>query len=602
MVRKYVVEGPRVSFDGIHDEQNPLFEPLGLEDEEFFDFKLVSQQVEPSNTIDKAYLTRTYVEFKPTYISESLTTQGGIKTLTRRFAVLRDNNEEIGYDNLSWALHPINGTNSDPWDFLPVAIEQNNPKLLAYPGYEDIPWMRKNVSVLTNQNGVDIWSVSWFVPYEPTGRPKVQIDSKTGFEKITRQFYVPKYLADDRDSELYTTFKTGAADLVNGDHFLVDLNVEPSKDGDISLLTAVYLKLKPKHYFESYKEAGDFIRIVKKFAVLRNEDEAFGYGQFNDSEGNLRTPWNYHPANPEALPTSSTWDYAPKIVSLSAPKKDEDAFENADSGGFSETTKIDGVNTAQFLQDADLVTGDWLPGGISVAQSSNGLDVWSIEWVTHVKSFWRTGATSVTSSSNSSLTEVSFDEYGLKLESGGSSGSSTTATKTKTFTTYHIGTDVPEQLSVALGGTSNGASSSNVLVDITITLAKTQKEITYKQNIQKAAFRKTTAANINFKDSNNQNVKVASGENLNEYQFNYIADTAGAGSGSGSAPISHVNKPLFQNQPIDKIVGRISWTATTTFINSDGSVSNPVTTSTITPIFSQSGTKIWRIEITYVGQ
>ena len=61
VVRKYVVQGPRASKAGIEDVNNPLFLPVGTDDEEFAGYNLVSQAIEPTSSMDKAFLNRTYV-------------------------------------------------------------------------------------------------------------------------------------------------------------------------------------------------------------------------------------------------------------------------------------------------------------------------------------------------------------------------------------------------------------------------------------------------------------------------------------------------------------------------------------------------------------
>jgi hypothetical protein len=209
--RKYVVQGPRASKAGIEDRGNPLFLAVGTPDEEFTDHYLVNQQIEPAQgSMDKAYLSRDFVQIRETYNSESISESGDLKKITRRYAVLRASHNK-GYDASSWANHPYNlGSEiNDPWDYLPTAIKNTEPTTVSYTDTGSVPanlfssasatppnlgaptvdiagvgttsladaldtavttdnlsikWVRATAQVDSSNPGVDVWSVSWVAP------------------------------------------------------------------------------------------------------------------------------------------------------------------------------------------------------------------------------------------------------------------------------------------------------------------------------------------------------------------------------------------------------------------------------------------------------
>lgn len=94
LVRRYVAQGPRASKAGIEDATNPLFLPVGSTDEEFTEYKLVDQQIEPAQgSMDKAYVSRTFVDLRERWVSESITQTPDLTKINRKFVVLRGQND-----------------------------------------------------------------------------------------------------------------------------------------------------------------------------------------------------------------------------------------------------------------------------------------------------------------------------------------------------------------------------------------------------------------------------------------------------------------------------------------------------------------------------
>jgi len=214
LARKYVVQGPRASKQGIEDPQNPLFLAVGTPDDEFGDdYVLVNQAIEPSSSIEKAVLNRDYVEIRDTWHSESVSESGDLKKLQRKYTVLRAQHSK-GYGAIEWATHPHNSniSNIDPWDYLPEVIKSTEPGTLGYNvfgnagntpeglkqpmvelngvsvansvsinnephaslsdalsharaiGFLTAGWVRASATVDTSNPGVDVWSISWVAP------------------------------------------------------------------------------------------------------------------------------------------------------------------------------------------------------------------------------------------------------------------------------------------------------------------------------------------------------------------------------------------------------------------------------------------------------
>ena len=210
VARRYVVEGPKASKIGLDGTYDGLALKLavGTPDEEFTDHYLVNQQLEPAKGMDKAYLTREYAEIRNTWVSESVSDTANLRTLTRRYVVLRAEHDN-GYDSTSWGNHPktlntsTSADNFDPWDFLPKVVKQKGPqhsytvaqlvtaagvpgtittfpttpqldggnlpdKLGALVTNDALNWVPAAAQVDTSNPGVDVWSVSWKLPGLPS--------------------------------------------------------------------------------------------------------------------------------------------------------------------------------------------------------------------------------------------------------------------------------------------------------------------------------------------------------------------------------------------------------------------------------------------------
>ena len=212
--RKYVVQGDKVVVEGIFSNPNtpfiskhptgeshidtiPLFLDVGTEDEEYTNFFLVDQKITPSpDTVDKAFLTRTFVEIRDTWISETVTQTNDLQKITRSYVVLRKEHPK-GYLDVDFKKHPTqNGylKSSEAWDYLPIIVKATKPTNshdsvitassspidLVNPTVNSIPlytavsgddgvvseYLESSVKVDISNPGVDFWTVSWVAPLD----------------------------------------------------------------------------------------------------------------------------------------------------------------------------------------------------------------------------------------------------------------------------------------------------------------------------------------------------------------------------------------------------------------------------------------------------
>lgn len=595
LVRRYVVQGPRASQAGISDADNPLFLAIGTADEEFDTYLLTNQSLEPSEgTMDKAYLTREFIEFKNTWSSESVSDGGQFKQVSRKYAVLKTEHA-FGYETAEWAKHPANTeTHSEPWDYLPASIKSSEPTDSAYgTGFS---WTRKAASIVSSEAGLDIWQVSWFEPIRPTGRPAYSVDPSTKLNAIVRKYHVTKELADDLNSELYNTnYAAGVTDPENSAYFLVDLQVKPSLQADISVLVAKYLKLTASPIAESFNESIDLIRVRKRFAILRSNNANVGYG----------SSWSNHPSQGGAV--SNPWDYAPENAKTNPAAISYDYNTLTGSSGLSDTPVVvtydalgDPIETGvgSFLSSSLEGSGLWLQGTASVSRGGSELDIWTLEWVTHANPYWTIGTTSRRSGASNARRKINFDHYGIELRDEGGTVSGSVLAKAKTVVGFHVSEQAPDDLTQIAGGSYTSTRNASVNVDLFLEDVE-GKSWGIKQNFKNAVWTSGVGQKINFPNGHGADVEVANFNNF-RYEFNFNAMRDDDDETFKYEYEDTRELPRFQMKPVRKIGGRISWTITSTSgITTTGNVSN--TSTSITPIFSGEGKKIWKVAITYVG-
>lgn len=626
--RKYVAQGSRLNFEELDKYGNPLFLEVGTEDDEFKGFYLINQTIQPadSGTLEKGYLVREYAEVKKKWLTESLQTSGPLKVLSRKYVVLKAVHE-MGYNVQEFARHPEsygNGLEQDnPYAYLPRIIQQSEPDYVDgdYPilcGTSlTYSWVRQSVSVNTTQKGVDVWQISWVEPIRPKGRPAFSLDKKTGLEVLKRQWHLPSSEADNFETQvIHDCLKIGSEDETYPSYVLTDYSVVPNPTIDtVSTLTLSYTKLKAEEFSQSYRQTNDIIHLRKRYAVVRGDNSTYGYG----------SNWSLHPDNPNrtAPVPSNPWDYAPSWITQApiAPTLD---FSSASSSGFTNTpgvlTGVDdtGVETSltlqSYLQGASL-NSEWLKGSAQVSKGSGGLDVWTVEWVLPGLPYWVLGTSSTKGSASNSVNILEFDHNGIKQTMVGGEASGSSLVKAKTYVFFVVGTDIPESLAEISGGSYSGSRSSSVHFNLWITLAdedgKENGTVPINAMFKNAVWKSSTGATIEFPV---QNMPFQGSANMsgthkvgdkNPYEIVFDFDMhRDLGSYNSNKQFIYDPRglPLYQGQPVARMGGRISYTATSR-IGTLGSSSNFASTTTqIQPLFSSGSKKIWKVAITYVGE
>lgn len=229
LVRKYVVEGPRASKAGIEDANFPIFLPGGSTDEEFTDYFLTNQMLAPaSGSLDKAYLTREFLQLKTAPITQDRIETNDLIRVRKRFAVLRSDHASVGYGS-AWSNHPSQGgTSSNPWDYAPPnakaspdAASYDYDTLASSSGLADSPvvitydiagdeqevplgnflstsnggsgnWLQGMASFSRAGSELDIWTLEWVThstPYWTLGTTSNKSSSSNARRKIDFDHY-----------------------------------------------------------------------------------------------------------------------------------------------------------------------------------------------------------------------------------------------------------------------------------------------------------------------------------------------------------------------------------------------------------------------------
>lgn len=196
VVRKYVVQGDRVNQTELNAANSPLFEAVGTTDTEYTDHYLVNQQITPATgDMDRAYLTREFVQLRNQFFSEAVQESRDIIRLKRKYAVLRNSDSTFGYGS-NWNKHPNNpsatahNSGITPWDYRPAIVEEPAQKTYDYTnnsGFTQQPqvsinggqqslydylkadvgssgmglWLPGGASVTQYMPGLDVWEVEW---------------------------------------------------------------------------------------------------------------------------------------------------------------------------------------------------------------------------------------------------------------------------------------------------------------------------------------------------------------------------------------------------------------------------------------------------------
>lgn len=629
--RQYVVEGYRASYAGINDSNNPLFLAVGTEDEEFAGHFLVDQKISPrQGSVDTAYLTREFVEIRDTWSSESFSQSRGFKRISRQYVALRSVND-LGYSQANFQYHPHISAQKEesPWKYLPKVIEDSEPTISEQ---FDIPidvqfnqkWHRSSVQVSTQQPGYDVWSVTWTSPIRPEGEPTITKDSRAGYQTVSRayvlsgEYYSKLKLFDDANALF---LPVGTSDHEYANHYLVDQQVKPllnlqadeaDTTEDLGLLTRKYVQIRNTHVSESVSTSNDLKRLRRTYVVLRTNHD-LGY----------KTNWDRHPQNSQSY---EPWDYAPDMISNPTPV----SYGTADFkvGNKTPTLAVIEDDTESYPSLHSTLTaqntfnnGVWLKGSTQVDMSQPGVDVWSVEWVTHSNSYLTTSSKRGGGSSFKVPNIVELDENGIRISDFGGSGSSSQINQVVSHVAFFVTNQVPTAVSNYWGGSANYTPS--VMFDFYLEGYARGTELSASRLYQNSVYQVNTRANIEFPDKNGNKIIVAE---KNPYQITFVGAFDGpefktdvirtvpgepitlgdGGIQKEQIPITVKETdpdklPLYKGKPIIHAGGKITYTARFSNSNSYASLIGV----TAVPIFSSADKaetrKIWKVTTTYAG-
>ena len=441
------------------------------------------------------------------------------------------------------------------------------------------------------------------------GRPQVSSDKRTGFSKVSRRYVVqgPRAtLAGIVDSANPLFLPYGSTDEEFLDYYLIEQTLAPASGTlDKAYLVREFLQISTSAIQEAYTQTNDLIRVRKRFAVLRNNDTALGYG----------TLWAQHPSQASTY-AEDPWEYAPAWIRSATPGSKNYNVDNADSDhGFTDTPKVGTQNLSEFA-GALASSGNWMEGYSVMTQAGSGLDVWTVEWVTHAAPYWILGTGSGKRSRTSSVNVVSFDNTGLfTAESIASSGSVSYTTRSMTYNFFVRANSIPSNLAQIGGGSASVSFSPTVSVDYSVT--DSERRTRHERSlIKNAVWDGSNDFALTDQGGNSQTLGTISGNKMTfdwstakEQQFYKLGPSVSGPllpvkDSDGNAVYDWAPSKLidFRGSLITAIKGNISWTMTKagySWSSSSGTFGQ--TKTSITPLFSKGSEKIWKVAITYVG-
>lgn len=443
------------------------------------------------------------------------------------------------------------------------------------------------------------------------GRPQVSTDKRTGFSKMSRRYVVqgPRAtLAGIVDSTNPLFLPYGSTDEEFTNYYLIEQALSPASGTlDKAYLVREYLQISTSAIQEAYTQTNDLIRVRKRFAVLRNADATLGYG----------TLWPNHPSQANTY-AEDPWEYAPAWIRSATPGSKNYTVDNADADhGFADTPKV-GNDTLGTFAGTLASSGDWMEGYSVMTQAGSGLDVWTVEWVTHAAPYWVLGTGSGSRSRTSSANVVDFGGSGISVaESIGSSGSVSFTTRAMTYNFFVRASSIPSNLAQIGGGSASVSFTPTVNFDL-VAIKHDDEVILEKQVSKNSVWGGSTSSIVlangdgtgqfDIVDRNPGNSLVIDWEApRNGEEMTYTTSEGGtdfvlAPDGSILKSYAPSDYALYKGIRIKSINGTISWTMTkTSYSWSSSSGTFGQTKTAIAPIFSKGSEKIWKVAITYVG-
>jgi len=447
------------------------------------------------------------------------------------------------------------------------------------------------------------------------GRPQVSTDKRTGFSKMSRRYVVqgPRAsLSGIVDSTNPLFLPVGSADEEFTNYYLIEQTLAPASGTlDKAYLVREYLQISTSAIQEAYTQTNDLIRVRKRFAVLRNNDATLGYGTLWDSVNDKHPITNSSYIDP--------WEYAPAWIRSATPGSKNYTVDNADDGtqhGFAESPQVEGQNLGTYIQ-SHASSGDWMEGYSVMTQAGSGLDVWTVEWVTHAAPYWVLGTGRGGRSRTSSANVVDFGPNGVSVtESIGSSGEVSFTTRAMTYNFFVRASSIPSNLAQIGGGSASVSFTPTVNFDLVA--IKHNDEVILEKQVSKGSVWGGSITSVELFDADGAKpVEIVDSHPGNSLVIAWqakptkpvkVKDPSGEevpqldDDGNDVMDFQNSDFRIYKGVPIKSINGTISWTMTkTSYSWSSSSGTFGQTKTAIAPIFSKGSEKIWKVAITYVG-
>lgn len=428
------------------------------------------------------------------------------------------------------------------------------------------------------------------------GRPQVSKDNQLGYQTVRRTYVVEGPRASlegisDPNNPLFLA--VGTPDEEFTDHYLVNQQLSPAEGSmDKARLVRDFVEIRNTWASESITESGDLRRLTRRYVVLRAE-HPLGYDAAS---------WQNHPKNP-LNKDNTPYDYLPEVVKDTVPAKLNQSLPAIPWTSGASVYFSGGTKLYPGLRGAGLNDGSWVEGGAQVSMSAPGVDVWSVAYVTHSNPYWTTATTGKSGGSTAPTAIVRFDENGIEIQRYGTSGSGGGTSQAYTLVFYAVGTQIPNSLVSAFGGSFNIQPSVHLDFTVTPASGEGRSGVSYKQHIPNAVFRDDSA--IDFPTLSGGSQEVA---RKGKYEYVFHGDMRIRSNASEELSDFETGElyttspdrkklPTFQGVPITHAGGKISYTHT--FAVANNSAGSNVGTR-IRPVFTRGDKRIWRVEITYV--
>ena len=419
------------------------------------------------------------------------------------------------------------------------------------------------------------------------GRPQVTEDDQVGYHKLTRQYVIEGYRAEYSEvnhpqNPLFLAVGTEDEEYEN--HFLIDQKINPAQGSlDKAYLVRVYAEIRDTHVQESVTSSKDLRRLRRTYVVLRAEH----------TRGYSKNGFSNHPLNNKYVSQETRgdtpWEYAPNIVatppkSVSYGMPNYGGYVNKAPGLASGDETAGLYETLSGNHASEINTGEWLKGSAQVSMSQPGVDVWSVEWVSHVKPYWSSTLKKIGGGSQKVPKVVEFDKDGLRITGAPGTTGTSAYGQVSQLNFFVVADTIPPEFGGYVGTTSNLQSS--VMLDFSlIAYEGHRKSFDFHQYIPNAVFAHGTGGS-----APSDLVVVSAGK------YTFRDDLGFAGVIKAPSVL-----PKFKNVPITSAGGTISWTHVLQQQTGWASIIGVQ----IQPIFTSSDPReekrIWQISITYVG-